>query len=505
VLSVDPRTLNLADFHAGHPEDPLLAPADFLEWVQGTRREQSLFQTPLAARAGPRVRLHVDGAVRELINLASLDYLGLNGHPAVAAAIREALDEWGVGACGVPLLTGTSRLHRELEETMSGLLGRTGTVLYPSGFSGGVGLMSALLRKGDVAIADARAHMCWVDGVRTSGAQLVTFPHGDLGALDALLARHARARRLVVVDGLYSMDGDVADLPALLDVCDAHGVGLVVDEAHSVFALGATGGGATEAAGVERRVRLLFGTFSKALAMLGGFASGDAGLLAYARLYGHPFAFSAALPPAYVAGIRAAVEIAREAGERRRTLAGNAAYFRAALRSLGLDTGASTTHVIPVILRDRRRLYEAGLEGNFVTAFFAVFDPLTGTLTYARAGHNPPLLKNAGTGGAVRRVDDVGGVPLGVIDHAEYETGRLTLQRGQTLVLYTDGIVEAMDPRRQMFGVEGIERALEQCTGEPECVINSLRVALREHEAGVRPADDQTIEARQASRDWPGL
>jgi glycine C-acetyltransferase len=360
-LTADPRSFNLADFHAGHPEDPLAAPPEFVEWRAATRREQSLFQTPLAAGAGPRVRLEVDGRVREYINLASLDYLGLNRHPAVAAAVRDALEEWGVGACGVPLLTGTSRLHRELAREVSALLGRADTALYPSGFSGGVGLMAALLRKGDVAVADARAHMCWMDGVRTSGARLETFAHGDLGALDALLARHAGARRLVVVDGLYSMDGDVPDLPSLLDVCDAHGVGLVVDEAHSVFALGQTGGGATEAQGMEKRVRVLFGTFSKALAMMGGFASGDQELIAYARLYGHPFGFSAALPPAYVAGLLAAVRLARDGAALRHALAGKAAYFRTELQAMGLNTGASTTHVIPIILRDRPFLYEAGL------------------------------------------------------------------------------------------------------------------------------------------------
>jgi glycine C-acetyltransferase len=242
------------------------------------------------------------------------------------------------------------------------MLDRADTMLFPSGFSGGVGLMSALLRKGDVAIADAKAHMCWLDGIRTSGAQLAMFPHGDPQALDALLDRHKASRRVVVVDGLYSMDGDVADLPAILDVCDAHGVGLIVDEAHSIFALGARGGGVTEATGTEKRVRLLFGTFSKGLSMLGGFASGDSDLLAFARLYAHPFGFSAALPPAYVAAMVTAVQIAIKENDRRERLAANAAYFRSALHSMGIDTGRSTTHVVPIILRDRNLLYQSGLQ-----------------------------------------------------------------------------------------------------------------------------------------------
>jgi glycine C-acetyltransferase len=359
--TLDPRTLNLADFFAGHDTDPLQASPDFVRWAAATARERALFQRPLAAAAGPRARLRVGGVEREFVNLASLDYLGLNQHPEVAQAIAAALPQWGAGACGVPLLTGMSTVLETLETEMSQTLGRENTMLFPSGFSGGVGLMVALLRPGDVAIADVKAHLCWMDGIRTTGARLATFPHGDLDALAALLERYRDRRRLVVVDGLYSMDGDVADLPALLDVCDAYGVGLIVDEAHSIFALGRTGGGATEQLGVERRVRLLFGTFSKALAMLGGFVSGPADLLEYARLYAHPFGFSAALPPAYAAGILAATRIARTATDRRERLDANARYFREAARALGLDTGVSTTHVIPIIVRDRLFLYEAGV------------------------------------------------------------------------------------------------------------------------------------------------
>ena len=359
--AADPRSLNLADFYAGHDSDPLAAADDFVEWRRATAREQGLFRQPLAAAAGPRTRLEIRGSVRDVINLASLDYLGLNRHPAVAAAIARAVEEWGIGACGVPLLTGTSRPQIDLEGMVADLVGSEAAMLFPSGFSGGVGLMSALLRKGDVAIADVKAHMCWMDGIRTSGAQLTTFPHGDVQALDRLLDKHKRSRRMVIVDGLYSMDGDVPDLTALLDVCGAHGVGLIVDEAHSIFALGRNGGGATELCGEERRVRLLFGTFSKGLSMLGGFACGDADLLDYSRLYAHPFGFSAALPPAYIVGIIEAVKVAREGVALRERLADNAKYFRNAAIQMGLDTGNSTTHVVPIIVRDRPFLYECGL------------------------------------------------------------------------------------------------------------------------------------------------
>lgn len=146
-----------------------------------------------------------------------------------------------------------------------------------------------------------------------------------------------------------------------------------------------------------------------------------------------------------------------------------------------------------VLKHANEQLCAKGMEGVFVTAFLALYHPPTRTLTYASAGHNPPLIKNAGSGGPTQRLSDAGGLPLGIADDALYENGTIVLKPGQTLVLYTDGIVEAMNPQRQMFGVEGLERALITCTGEPDCVVNSVTTALREHEASIRPNDDQTL------------
>jgi glycine C-acetyltransferase len=359
----DYRSLTLADFFGGHEDDPLRVPDEFAAWRAATAREQSLYQRPLAGAPGPRTLVMVDGKPREVINLASLEYMGLNRHPDVLAAMKAALDEWGTGSCGAPMLTGTTTLYKQLEARLSRHFGREATMLFPSGFSGGLGLMTAFLRPGDVAIVDERVHLCLMDGIRQSGAQLVTFPHADLAALDGWLARTRGARRVVAVDALYSMDGDLADLPGLLDVTEAHGVGLIVDEAHSMFALGERGGGVTELQGVVDRVRVVYGTFSKALSLLGGYASGSADLVEYGRLYAHSFAFSVALPPAVVAGALAGLGVwEREGPETRRRLADNARYFREGLKSLGLDTGASTSHVIPIVLgRARALLYEAGL------------------------------------------------------------------------------------------------------------------------------------------------
>ena len=142
-----------------------------------------------------------------------------------------------------------------------------------------------------------------------------------------------------------------------------------------------------------------------------------------------------------------------------------------------------------------RHLFAKRLEGTFVTAFLAMYDPADRTLTYARAGHNPPLLKDAGPGGRIVRLDSVGGVPLGIMDEVEFEDGKIQLRPGQTLVMYTDGIPESLSPQREMFGLAGIEQPLYQCSGEPACVVNSITTALKAHEAGLRPGDDQTIVA----------
>ena len=369
---MNPRDYNLADFYQGHETDPLQAPADFTAWRNESPREQALFRRPALGPTGARTLVQTDAGPKEVLNLASLDYLGLNRHPAVAQAIAEAVHTWGSGACGVPMLTGTTSLHEGLEQDVAALCRREAAALFTSGFAGGTGLVSAVLRRGDVAVADEKAHMCWMDGVRQSGARLATFAHNDPEDLGRVLDRHRGSRRLVIVDGLYSMDGDVADLPRLLDVCEAHGVGLIVDEAHSIFALGESGGGVVEQQGVQARVRLQFGTFSKALSQIGAFAAADASLIEYARMYAHPFVFSAAMPPAQVAGIRRALRVLQDEPQRRATLADNAAYFRTQLRALGLNIGPGQTHVVPIIVGDDRDLLFQGALDMFERGLYVV-------------------------------------------------------------------------------------------------------------------------------------
>jgi len=359
----------IADFYAGHDTHPLRAPEDFLAWRRATAPRQALVSRALNSSVGPRSELLYGGASRPVINLASLDYLGLARNPQIIEAQREALPLWGNGAAGVPLLTGTSRLHRELEAELSDLHDRSGAMLYTSGFAAALGICLAVLRRGDVAICDERAHMSWFDGVRLSGARLVTFRHSDPAHLSDVLSDHAGSRRLVIVDALYSMDGDFAPLAAIAAVAQAHGVEIIVDEAHSVFADGPEGAGTTARLRPGAGVGLVMGTFSKALSMVGGFATASAELTDYMRYYSHPYVFSAALPPAIVAGVHCAVRVARRGEDLRVRLAENSGYMRARLQQLGFDTGCSQSWIIPVIFGDRRdllfecvaRLMEAGL------------------------------------------------------------------------------------------------------------------------------------------------
>jgi glycine C-acetyltransferase len=199
-----------------------------------------------------------------------------------------------------------------------------------------------------------------MDAVKLSGARLETFAHDDAGDLRRVLDQTRGKRRVVIVDGLYSMDGDIADLPALLDACDEHQVGMIVDEAHSMFAAGPRGAGVVDHHGVADRVKIVMGTYSKAMGLVGGFLAGDAALLDYVRYYAHPYVFSCALPPSVVGGALEGIRITQAEPERRRRLLDNAAYFRDRLRAIGLDTGRSNSWVVPIIVgSDRRLLYEA--------------------------------------------------------------------------------------------------------------------------------------------------
>ena len=363
---------SLADFYVSDSDNPLIPPADYGAWRRDTSWATSLYEPVLRDAAGPINHLQTPAGLQRVVNMTSYGYLGLVKHPIVVAAAKQALDDYGTGACGSPILSGKSVLHGELERKIAALTGFPSVLVFNSGFGGALGCAAGLMRKGDVAVVDARAHISMVEGLKIAGARIAFFEHNDARALDEVLSATSGTRRLIFVDGLYSMDGDMADLPALLEVAESHRVGMFVDEAHSILCCGPGGGGVVEHFGVRGRVGVQYGTLSKAFSCAGGFAAAPTELIEYLRFYANSYGFTCALPPAVVAGASAVLDVVRTESWRRDQLWENAHYFRTQLHSLGIDTGTSTSYVVPIVVGEHRTLlYELGHElrarGLFVT------------------------------------------------------------------------------------------------------------------------------------------
>jgi 8-amino-7-oxononanoate synthase len=361
-MNDDPAKLSLSNFLAGESNDPLQAPASFTNWIRMGAWAVELYEPELLATADARTTITFGGKPRPVINLCSYKYLGLANHPEVIAVAHEALRTHGLGACGSPMLSGMTDLHRELERRVAKFLGREDAMLFNSGFGGALGTISGLLRKADVALLDNRSHLSLRDGAVLSRCRTEKFEHNDPSSLDTALSRQKGRRQLVIVEGIYSMDGDFGNLKELIDVAESHGASVFVDEAHSTLACGEHGRGAAEKFGVENRIPLVYGTFSKAFGALGGFVAGSKETLQYLRFYAHPYVYSCALPPVVIAAILKALEIGMSQPELRAQLWKNADYFHTQLRNLGLDTGESTTYVMPIVIGDRERMYRLGHE-----------------------------------------------------------------------------------------------------------------------------------------------
>lgn len=353
-------TLSLVDFVVGERADALSPPAGWTEWRHAGAWEAQLYQPTMLRSADARTEIEYDGRPQPVINLCSYNYLGLANHPEVIDAAREALAKYGMGACGSPMLSGMTDLHRQLERELAEFLGRDDAMLFNSGFGGAMGTISGLLRKSDVAILDDRSHLSLRDGAVLSRSRLDRFEHNDAASLDEALSRRTGKRNLVIVEGIYSMDGDFGTLDSLLDVVEAHDASVFIDEAHSMLACGSNGRGAAEHFDVEHRIPLVYGTFSKAFGAVGGFVTGAQETIEYLRFYAHSYVYSCALPPVVVAAILKALELARTDHAARARLWENAEYFRAQANSLGIDTGDSNTYIMPLVVGDRGRMYRLG-------------------------------------------------------------------------------------------------------------------------------------------------
>jgi len=371
------------------PGTPANAPVDVFEKARSHERLEQLeaakqhdllpYFRLLTSEAGPVVEM--EG--RETIMLGSNNYLGLTGDARVKDAAREALETYGTGVTGSRLLNGTTPLHVELERELAEWMGTEEAIVFTTGYQANVGCIGTVLGPGDTVICDSGDHASILDGCKLSGAKLRPFRHNRMDKLEKMLQRAGEdgGGVLVVVDGVFSMEGDVCELPRIVELCREHGARLMVDEAHGAGVLGARGAGAAELFGLEDEVDLRMGTFSKSLASCGGFIAGPADVIEYLRISSRSFVFSASAVPAAVGAALAALRVIRSDGPRLfEALLGNAAYLREGLRGLGLkvvepgrlpDGSVATTPVVPVIVGDDwqavllwKALFEAGVYTN---------------------------------------------------------------------------------------------------------------------------------------------
>ncbi|MFA9399482.1 MAG: aminotransferase class I/II-fold pyridoxal phosphate-dependent enzyme [Acidobacteriota bacterium] len=333
----------------------------------------------LTSQAGPVVEM--EG--RETIMLGSNNYLGLTGDDRVKQAARDALDEFGTGVTGSRLLNGTTPLHLDLERELAEWMETEDAIVFSTGYQSNLGCLQAILGPDDTVIADSGDHASILDGCKLSGAKLRPFRHNQTDKLEKMLQRAAGdgGGVLVVVDGVYSMEGDLCDLPRVVELARHYGARIMVDEAHGVGVLGQRGAGAAELYGVEDQVDLRMGTFSKSLASCGGFIAGSSEVVDYLRISSRSFIFSASGVPAAVGAALEAVRICRTEGPALYSkLLGNADYLREGFKDLGLkviepglmpDGTTATTPVVPVVVGDDwqavllwKALFDAGVYTN---------------------------------------------------------------------------------------------------------------------------------------------
>jgi len=309
------------------------------------------------------------------VMMGSNNYLGLTHHPYVLEKAAEALKKYGSGCTGSRFLNGTLDLHEELEERLARFLKKEAALVFSTGYQTNLGVVSTLAGRGDIIFMDKLDHACIVDGARLSYAEVQRYPHGDFGALERMLAKAPPdAGKMIITDGIFSMEGNIVDLPALVSLAEFYGAELVVDDAHALGVLGKTGAGTAEHFGLEDHVSLITATFSKSLASIGGVVAGPEPVIHYLKHHARSLIFSASMPPASVATVLAALDVIEREPERREQLWRNTRRMQEGLRSLGYDIGPSETPIVPILIGDLeetfifwKELFDAGVFTNPVT------------------------------------------------------------------------------------------------------------------------------------------
>ncbi len=342
-----------------------------LDWliqeIEGLK-EQGLYNRIRTIGSAQGAWLIVDG--KKVLNFCSNNYLGLADHPKLIQAAKDATQKYGVGPAAVRSIAGTTDLHVELEQRLAKFKGAADVITFQSGFNANLGTISALVGKEDVIFSDRLNHASIIDGCRLSGAKIVAYEHNDPGALEDAIKDNASSyrRALIVTDGVFSMDGDIAPLPALVEVAKKYDILFMVDDAHGEGVLGKGGRGIVDHFGLHGQVDIEVGTMSKAFGVVGGMVAGDKVIVEWLRQRGRPFLFSSAVTAPDAAACLAAVDLLEGSTELVDKLWANAKYFKAEMKKLGFDTGVSETPITPVMLGEAplaqqfsRELFEEGV------------------------------------------------------------------------------------------------------------------------------------------------
>ena len=342
-----------------------------LDWLQQEidgLKEQGLYNRIRTIGSAQGAWLTVDG--KNVLNFCSNNYLGLANHPKIVEAAKEATKKYGVGPAAVRSIAGTMDLHVQLEQRLAKFKGAEDVITFQSGFTANLGTIAALVGKEDVIFSDRLNHASIIDGCRLSGAKIVAYEHNDPSALeDAIKDNLSKYRRaLIVTDGVFSMDGDIAPLPELYEVAKKYEILFMVDDAHGEGVLGKGGRGIVDHFGLHGKVDIEIGTMSKAFGVVGGIVAGDKLIVEWLRQRGRPFLFSSAVTVPDAAACLAAVDLLEESTELVDKLWANAKYFKSEMKKLGFDTGVSQTPITPVMLGEAplaqqfsRELFEEGV------------------------------------------------------------------------------------------------------------------------------------------------
>ena len=335
---------------------------DFITQRLGDLKKQGVYRK-LAILEGPSGPKSIING-KKVINLSSNNYLGFANNPRLKAAALEALEKWGVGAGAVRTIIGNMGIHEELEKKLADFKHVEAVLVFQSGFTANAGAIPAVVDKGDIIISDELNHASIIDGCRLSRADVIRYNHSDMKDLERVIneVKDNYNTKLIITDGVFSMDGDIAKLPEIVELAEKYNCLTYVDDAHASGVLGASGRGSADHFGLHGRVDIQIGTLSKAIGVVGGYVAGKKNLIEWLNHRGRPFLFSTAIPPSVAAACLEAINILAESSELTDKLWNNANYLRDSLNKLGFNTGKSETPIIPVISGDDRKAIELSKE-----------------------------------------------------------------------------------------------------------------------------------------------